>query len=166
MNQDDLANLVYLGLGSNLQPEIYLQKAVRHIGQLLTIEAVSSAWQSEAVGTKGPDFLNAVLAVSTDLSLENLKSQVTSRIEEKLERVRTEDKYAPRTIDIDVLVYKGQVVEPEVWLHAHHAVPLAEIAPYITHPDTGEPISTIADRLILDSGISHRPDILTPGHTS
>jgi len=165
MNQDDPATLVYLGLGSNIQPEIYLQKAVRHIGQLLTIKAVSSVWQSEAVGTEGPDFLNAVLAVSTDLSLDELKSQVTSTIEEKLERVRTEDKYAPRTIDIDVLVYKGQVVDPEVWLYAHHAVPMAEIAPSIAHPDTGESIRTIADRLILYSGIIHRPDILTPSHT-
>lgn len=160
MTQPDGSHRVYLGLGSNINPESYLPRAVLCLNKFLQVEAVSSAWQSPAIGSEGPDFLNAVVQVRTDLLPQQLKHEVTCRIEEELNRVRTDDRYAPRTIDIDILIFNSQVVDPEIWQFAHHAVPLAELLPNLTNPDTLEPLVTIAERQKAASRISHRPDVL------
>ena len=160
MTQPDGTHRVFLGLGSNINPESYLPRAVSCLRKFLQVEAVSSAWQSSAIGSDGPDFLNAVVQVKTNLLPQQLKHEVTCRIEEELNRVRTDDKYAPRTIDIDILIFDSQVIDPEIWQFAHHSVPLAELLPDLTNPYTLDPLITIAERQKSASGIVHRPDVL------
>jgi 2-amino-4-hydroxy-6-hydroxymethyldihydropteridine diphosphokinase len=151
--------LVYLGLGSNIQPEVYLPKAVACLGRFLNVVAMSSTWQTKAVGSSGPDFLNAVISVSTELSPEDLKYQITCRIEEELDRVRISDRNAPRTIDIDVLIYDNQVLDAEIWRQAHLAVPLSEILPGIIEPNTGKTLESIANQLHRQTPIKPCPSI-------
>jgi 2-amino-4-hydroxy-6-hydroxymethyldihydropteridine diphosphokinase len=85
------------------------------LGRHLTIEEVAQTWETPAVGSRGPNFLNTAAAVRTQLPPELLKSLVLRRIERQLGRVRTANKNAPRTIDLDILVYEGQVLDPKVW---------------------------------------------------
>jgi len=138
---------VFLGLGSNIQPELNFPKAIALLRQVLDIEAFSSVWETPDVGSPGPDFLNAALQARTSLAAEDLRANVLKPIEERLGRVRTADPNAPRTIDIDLLIYDGIPVEDGIWEHAHLCLPLSELIPSFSHPTHGETLSEAAQRL-------------------
>lgn len=115
--------------------------------------AVSSAYRNPAVGPKPqPEFLNAVAQLECEGNDVQLRLQLR-QIETELGRVRTEDKYAPRTIDLDLIWLAGAsdqqqlFAEPDITERAHLAVPLAELAPDLRHPASGERLGTIAKRL-------------------
>ena len=152
-------HMVYLGLGSNIQPETYLPRAIDCLKKMLKVVQVSSIWQTRAVGSEGPDFLNAVIGISTELKPEELKEQVAQKIEDELGRVRTEDKYAPRTIDIDLLVYDTQIIDEEIWEYAHLAVPLAELLPELMDSNTRQSLGATAKKFRHNVEIKPRPDI-------
>lgn len=59
--------------------------------------------------------MNTAAWISTPLSAEELKTQVISVIENRLGRVRTADKYAPRTIDLDIILFDEQVIDDNLW---------------------------------------------------
>ncbi len=150
---------VLLGLGSNIEPERYLPEALDRIGLLLTVEAISSTYVSAAVASPGsPDFHNAVLSVSTELTPAALKWEVLRPLEAELGRRRSAEKSAPRTIDLDLVMFGSLVLEdpaaglrlphPDLLTMAYVAVPAAEIAPQTLHPETGETLQTIARRLL------------------
>jgi 2-amino-4-hydroxy-6-hydroxymethyldihydropteridine diphosphokinase len=159
----------YLGLGSNIDPAINIAGALEMLGRHLTIEEVAQTWETAAVGSHGPNFLNTAAAVHTQLPPELLKSLVLRRIERELGRVRTANKNAPRTIDLDILVYEGQVLDPKVWTYAFVAVPLAELLPGLRNPETGETLEQTAKRLADGARLTSRPDIpfgkITTGRT-
>lgn len=145
---------IYLALGSNIEPEANLPAALdalaERFGGLL---ARSSLWRTAAVGSDGPDFLNAAVLVETDLTAEQLKFEVFRPLEAQMGRVRAADKNAPRPIDIDVLVYAGELLEAELWERVHLAAPLAEIWPEYENPETGETVGEAAERLMAGGGI-------------
>jgi 2-amino-4-hydroxy-6-hydroxymethyldihydropteridine diphosphokinase len=154
---------VILGLGSNITPDQYLPKSVELLRELVRVVAVSTAWETPAVGMEGPDFLNAASLIQTPLLAERLKEQVIRVVEFKLDRIRTANKFAPRTIDLDILIFDGEIKYPNIWKYAYLAVPVAEITPELVHPETGETISQAAKRLVKTTRIEARPDIL-PGY--
>jgi 2-amino-4-hydroxy-6-hydroxymethyldihydropteridine diphosphokinase len=120
---------VYLGLGSNIRPEDNLAQAYALLQQSVRVEAVSHIWETPPVGSSGPNFLNAAARVSTGLSLADLRARILKPIEEGLGRVRTGDPNAPRTIDLDVLIFDGVALDENIWEQAHVCVPLAELIP-------------------------------------
>jgi len=145
--------IAFVALGSNLQPEIHLQEAISHLLSLGQIKDISRAYRSKPVGgRKQPDFLNAALLVRVSEEPSHIRNQLR-KIETALGRVRTEDKYASRTIDLDLVLLGDRVdpkfplPDPEILTREHLAVPLAEIAPDFCHPITGEALETIAARL-------------------
>jgi len=152
--------LVCLSLGSNIAPADNLKQALELLRQELTVLAVSRAWRTPAVGSQGPDFLNAAVLVHAPQPASQLKSQVLQDIEARLGRIRTEDKYAPRTIDIDIVVDGEQVVDPELWKYAHLAQPVAELLPDLVDPTSGQTLETIAERLRPLAGIRPCPEML------
>jgi len=152
-------HLVYLGLGSNISPETNLPSALKRLRDTLQVEAVSTAWKTPAIGTVGPDFLNAAIAIRTELSPDELKSQVIRKIENQLGRIRTEDKNAPRSIDIDILIFNEQIVDPQIWSQVHLAVPLAELIPGFMHSESGETLAQAARRLSIASPITPQSDV-------
>jgi 2-amino-4-hydroxy-6-hydroxymethyldihydropteridine diphosphokinase len=154
-----LSRTAYLGLGSNINPAVNIAGALEMLGRHLTIEEVAQTWETAAVGSHGPNFLNTAAAVHTQLPPELLKSLVLRRIERELGRVRTANKNAPRTIDLDILVYEGQVLDPKVWTYAFVAVPLAELLPGLRNPETGETLEQAAKRLAKGARLTSRPDI-------
>jgi 2-amino-4-hydroxy-6-hydroxymethyldihydropteridine diphosphokinase len=164
-------NRAYLSLGSNIQKERNLPRAVallRAAGRLL---AISHAYESEPVGRGDqPTFLNAAVLLETRLSGSELKQTIIADIEEQLGRVRDPlDKNAPRTIDVDVALWNEEVGEilgrpvpdPDILNFAHVAVPLAEIAPDLVHPRCGLTLAAIAQRLLArQPSLRIRADII------
>lgn len=91
--------------------------------------------------------------------MENLKLNVLRRLEQELGRVRTDDKNAPRPMDLDIIVYNGLVVEEALWERAYVALPVAELAPELIHPTTAESIWHCAKRLQKDTFAVIRPEL-------
>lgn len=163
-------NLAYLSLGSNIEPERNLPAAVDQLARFGRIRAVSTVWQTAPIGfTDQPDFLNAVVLLETPLSARALREQVIVQIEQHLHRVRTADKNAPRTIDIDIMLFNHDVLslgrrcipDPEVLERPFVAIPLAEIAPDYVHPQTGQTLEQIAEQFDpYASGMVPRQDLI------
>ncbi|MDR5609976.1 MULTISPECIES: 2-amino-4-hydroxy-6-hydroxymethyldihydropteridine diphosphokinase [unclassified Arsenophonus] len=145
---------VYIAIGSNLDdPLQQVQSAIRELQQLPNTKpiAVSSFYRSKPMGPQDqPDYLNAVIALDTELLPETLLKH-TQSIELMHARVRKADRWGPRTLDLDIMLYGQQVIQtthltiPYYGLKEREFVlyPLAEIAPQLRFPD-GELLS---DRL-------------------
>ena len=150
----------YLSLGSNIQPELNLPKAVDLLFAYGEIQRVSSAWESEAVGSDGPNFLNACALFITPLLYPEVKEQVIHPIEEKLGRKRTANKFAPRTIDIDIILFDDKSCNDKFWKQAFVVVPLAEIYPQYQNPLIQESIAETATRFRQKVWMETRPQVL------
>jgi 2-amino-4-hydroxy-6-hydroxymethyldihydropteridine diphosphokinase len=151
-----------IGLGSNIEPEKNLLKAFELLADRTQIKRSSSIWQTKAVGSSGPDYLNAAVLIATELPLEKLRGDILSRIETELGRVRSADKYMDRTIDLDVLIFNGKHIDPELWTQAHIAVPAAQILPDLFNHQTGDDLRTTASRLLADMALTERVDLTWP----
>ena len=147
-----------VALGSNVDPERHLPAAVRLLARLVDVRSVSSAWATPPVGPSGqPPFLNAAVLPATSLEPADLKARVLRQAERGLGRVRTADRFAPRTIDIDLLLWAPRlagapeaalVLDADLHREPHLAVPAAELLPEWVHPATGEPLARLAERLL------------------
>ena len=149
-------------LGSNIEPERHISLAVQRLQALLIVERVSHAWETPAVGSEGPNFLNAALLVRTDLAPQELKELVLRPLEKDLGRMRSADKYAPRTIDIDIILWDDQVLDEMIWHLAHVAVPAEEIWPLPLPGPGGETLVQVAARLERTTPIRKRNVITQP----
>src|SRR4030066_542988 len=132
-------------LGSNIEPELNIPRAVDLLRQRLTILHVSSVWESASVDCCYPDYLNMAVMVSTPLDAAQLKEQVLRPLEAQMGRVRTEDKNASRPIDFDIILFDGELQDPNLWQHVHRAIPVGEIFPDFSS-ETGESLKDIARR--------------------
>ncbi len=140
-------NSLILLLGSNIEPAANLKKALELINCSLTIAKTSRIWVTEAVGNKGPDFLNTAVEVITNLNFDQLKRRIISPIEIGLGRIRTSDKYAPRTIDIDIIIVNGKVLDENLWQKVFIALPVSEIIPNLINNLSGETLIETANKL-------------------
>jgi 2-amino-4-hydroxy-6-hydroxymethyldihydropteridine diphosphokinase len=144
----------FLSLGSNIEPARNLIAAVRMLRSLGEVIAISPVYISPPFGTDDPqpDYLNAVLIIDTDREPGDFQEQVVRVIETRLGRERGDDRFAPRTIDIDILMVDREILEidhrripsPEILERSFVAVPLAEIAPDTVHPEDGRTMAEIA----------------------
>jgi len=150
----------YLGLGSNLGDRLgHIQAGVSSLSGApgVDVVAVSSVYRTEPVGGPGqPEFLNAVVAVSTTLAPRELLA-LAQRIEAERDRLR-EGHWGPRTLDVDILLY-GDVAMREADLEIPHPglaerrfalEPLLEIDPGAALPDM-TPLADLLDGLTDDS---------------
>jgi 2-amino-4-hydroxy-6-hydroxymethyldihydropteridine diphosphokinase len=150
----------YLGLGSNIEPEVNLRQAIESLQGRGTIEAFSSVWESAPVGSDGPNFLNLCVRYMTDSDQSVLKSGVLNPIESRLGRTRSDNRNAPRTIDIDILMVDGASVNAERWSNAFVVVPMAELLPESMHPLEKKRLSIVAAEAQSATWIIRRPGLL------
>lgn len=137
-------NTAIIGLGSNIQPGKNLPDALRKLKEHTDILAVSSIWQTTAVGTEGPSFMNAAALIMTPLDREQLKTEVLGKIEKELGRVRVADKFAPRTIDLDILTFNQEILDKNIFFHDYLILPAAEILPELIDPQTNRSLGELA----------------------
>lgn len=139
-----------------------------------SIVAVSRAFQSVAAGPAGqPDFVNAAVLIETELTPETLRARLKD-VEAELGRVRVADKYAPRPIDLDLVLYDRVVMDtaeltlpdPDLMVQPYLAATVAELDPSALHPVTREPLAEVAARLGGTARLTPRPDIDLGGGTS
>ncbi|MHD0398597.1 2-amino-4-hydroxy-6-hydroxymethyldihydropteridine diphosphokinase [Staphylococcus simulans] len=144
---------VFLGLGSNVgDRENQLKEAIRLLDEQPGIQVVkvSSFYETEPVGyVDQPDFLNLCVEIQTELSPKAVLESGLG-IEQQLHRVRKE-RWGPRTLDIDILLYGDQIIEeedltvphPRMTERAFVLIPLQEIAPNKVEPRTQTKIKDI-----------------------
>ena len=125
-------NRAVLGLGSNIDPEENTQKAIELIRAEFSLIKTSSFVRTEPVGFKEQaPFLNGALLIETELDAASLKARLRE-IEAELGRVRAENKNGPRTIDLDILVWNGAVVDDDVYEREFLKSSIIEILPGFT----------------------------------
>jgi 2-amino-4-hydroxy-6-hydroxymethyldihydropteridine diphosphokinase len=154
-------------MGSNIQPERYLPLAVEKLATVAKILRVSNAYQNPAIAPEPqPDYINAAVMLETTMQPLELRQKLRS-LEDRLDRVRTQDKFAPRTIDLDLVLFGNMILEhpllhlpdEHIYDRPHLAVTLSECDPDYLHPQTGEKLSTIAERLFDPDVLTLRDDV-------
>lgn len=145
---DSLKILCYVGLGSNLADPIrqigQAREAIRLLSGVME-QAFSSLYRSKPMGPQNqPDYVNAVMAITTSLSpLELLRA--LQAIEMKQGRVRSGERWGARTLDLDILLYGEEQLNTADLIVPHCGIaerafvlyPLHEIAPGLTIPGLG-----------------------------
>jgi 2-amino-4-hydroxy-6-hydroxymethyldihydropteridine diphosphokinase len=150
-----MPELVYFSLGSNVGDRAaYLRDALARLESIGRIVSVSSFYETEPVEvTDQPWFLNCAAGLETRLTPEQLMARLL-QIEQEMGRRRIQKK-GPRTIDIDILLFGGLILDsPEITIphpamHERRFVlaPLAEIAPGARHPVLKKMISELLEKL-------------------
>ncbi|HKJ79590.1 MAG TPA: 2-amino-4-hydroxy-6-hydroxymethyldihydropteridine diphosphokinase [Prolixibacteraceae bacterium] len=108
-------NTVIIGIGSNINADENISKMLELLGAEVKIIKVSSFIKTKPIGIKNqPDFTNGAVKIKTGLVRKELKS-VCKEIEYKLGRDRTTPKFGPRTIDLDIVVWNGEVVDEDYY---------------------------------------------------
>ncbi len=107
-------NRAVISLGSNIDPEIHICKAKEQIGLQYRILAESTVVETEPVGfAEQPNFLNGTVLIETGVDFNELDKWL-HRIEDQLGRVRGPNRYGPRTIDLDIVVWNGEIIDEDV----------------------------------------------------
>jgi 2-amino-4-hydroxy-6-hydroxymethyldihydropteridine diphosphokinase len=157
----------FISIGSNIEPEKHLPLAIYRLHEIGRLLKSSNVYQNPPIGRpEQDDFLNAAVLLETTLPALEIRHRFR-QIEFDLGRIRSEDKFAARTIDLDLCLLGDQVInspevtlpDPDLLQRAHLAVPLAELDPHFLHPLTGETLQGIADYLIPHAKLTLREDI-------
>lgn len=137
--------IVYLSLGSNVEREKHIRSCIAALRAQFGAVLCSPIYESESVGFAGSHFYNLVVRISTDLSLSDLNNTL-KQIEDAHGRNRSGPKFSPRTLDIDILTYGDlsgcvdgiDLPREEIAKNAFVLLPLADIAPDVLHPVSGQ----------------------------
>jgi len=132
---------VYISIGSNIEPAKHVRLAVDALREVYGELVVSSVYESEAVGFSGENFLNLVVGLDTEQSVDEVNASLHD-IEDRYGRDRSGPRFSSRSVDLDLLLYddltlrSGKLVLPreEITENAFVLWPLAEIAPGLMHP--------------------------------
>lgn len=154
---------VYVAVGSNIHPEENVAKAAHELKRLFPDARFSSWYRNRAVGFEGDDFVNGVVGFTTGLPLPTVIEHLRA-VEALCGRPRNAPRWAPRAMDLDVLLYDNVVcVEPTMTLprpdllkRPYMLGPLAELAPEVVHPTAGLTIGELWRRFDRDSHVMTR----------
>lgn len=149
-------NDAFICLGSNIERELNYPEALKRLRALGKLTAVSPVYNTAAVGgdANTPRFYNGAAQLETDLSPHALRNALRE-IEHEMGRVRTADKYAPRPIDLDLVLYGEAMIDdgelklpdPQIFERAFMARALAHVNPDYVIPPDGPTLAELACRL-------------------
>jgi len=168
MNESTPALLAYIAVGSNIRPEENVPDAMEMLANKIELISISTFYECKALGRPNqPDYRNGVVALRTHLPPGQLIEEVLRPIEAELNRKRSQDKYAARTIDLDLILYGDQVFQtngmnlpdPNIRERSFVAVPLLELDPDLVMPDDGVrlselPVAAATDELRIDENLT------------
>ena len=122
-------NSAIIGLGSNIRPHANIQKAKKILDHKLTVIKESTFRITEPIGGNNqPRFINGAVFLETCISIAELKFMLKA-IETALGRKKSKNKNAPRTIDLDILVWNNQIVDPDVYTRGFLKDSIQELFP-------------------------------------
>jgi 2-amino-4-hydroxy-6-hydroxymethyldihydropteridine diphosphokinase len=132
---------VYVAAGSNIEPERHLSLGAAELERRFPGVRFSPWYRNRAVGFEGEDFINFVAGFSTELPLAQVRSRLQA-IEALCGRPRGAPRWAPRSMDLDILLYGARVSDdpalklprPDLLRRAYMLGPLAQLAPELVHP--------------------------------
>ncbi len=132
---------MFVAAGSNVRPRHYLRRALAALVAAYPDLVVSPAYANRAVGFDGPDFINLVVGFSTGETLDAVIDRLRA-IENDCDRPRDAPKWAPRSMDLDILLYGDEIgsfpgavlPRPDLLRRPYMLGPLAELAPAVVHP--------------------------------
>ena len=136
---------VYVGVGSNIDPERHLHQAVAELEQRFGVVHASAVYRSPAAGFPGPDFLNLVITFRSDAGPAAVK-KILAAIEDSAGRSHSDANAASCSLDLDLLMYgcrvdaQARLPRDDILRRVFVLAPLAELAPGLTHPVTGQTI--------------------------
>ncbi|MGH8282966.1 MAG: 2-amino-4-hydroxy-6-hydroxymethyldihydropteridine diphosphokinase [Gammaproteobacteria bacterium] len=138
---------IFVSIGSNVEPERRVREAVQGLRQRFNALRVSPVYRNPAVGFVGDDFLNLVVAFESSEDVTAVHAAL-DEIESRSGRLRGGPRFAPRTLDLDLLLYGDLISESpirlprrEILKYAYVLKPLADIVPERRHPLTGRSFS-------------------------
>jgi 2-amino-4-hydroxy-6-hydroxymethyldihydropteridine diphosphokinase len=157
---------VYVAIGSNVEPERNLARAVAELEREFPGARFSPWYRNRAVGFEGDDFINLVGGFPTDLPLREVIARL-HEIEALCGRTRDAPRWAPRSMDLDVLMYGDLVCEeprlklprPDLLKRAYMLGPLAALAPDVVHPTAKLTIRELWERFDRDA---HPLEVVEP----
>lgn len=132
---------VYVAVGSNVEPERNLALATRELRREFPDVRFSPWYRNRAVGFEGADFINLVAGFTTTLPVREVVARLQA-IESLCGRPREAPRWAPRSMDLDILLYDDTVCDeprlklprPDLLKRAFMLGPLAALAPGLVHP--------------------------------
>jgi 2-amino-4-hydroxy-6-hydroxymethyldihydropteridine diphosphokinase len=141
-------SVAYIGLGSNIDPEIHIPMALERLRQKLSFIKVSTFYRIPAMGTAlgQGDFINGMVAVETNLTAHQLKFSVLREIEYELGRNKEMPKHAARKMDLDLIIFDQEIIEelnvpePQVLERPYVYLPLLDLNPTIVIPGHEKPL--------------------------
>jgi 2-amino-4-hydroxy-6-hydroxymethyldihydropteridine diphosphokinase len=140
LTQSTPLHTIFISVGSNIEREKHVRAGLAAMHLSFGELTLSSVYESEAVGFEGSHFYNLVVSAQTFLPIDEV-CRVLKQIEEDNQRVRGDKKFAPRTLDLDLLLFDDVVTSSivelprgEILYNAFVLKPLAEIAPQTIHP--------------------------------
>ncbi len=138
-------NRVYIGIGSNLNPERNCVLAIKALKELDPQLSLSEAYQSEAVGYQGPDFINLVAELNVSMSLDQLSISL-KEIELNLDRHKQPSIMPCHTIDLDILLFNDVISDnpllprKDIFIYPFVLQPLKQLAPDYFIPNTRQTV--------------------------
>lgn len=106
---------VIIGIGSNIHPEENIYRAIDLLKQHTLLLKKSSFIETEPIGfTEQANFINGAVLIETEKSVDELKN-LLHEIENQLGRIRTENKFGPRTIDLDIIMFDGIIIDKDFY---------------------------------------------------
>ncbi len=150
-------NQVFILIGSNIDPEKNIPRVLALLCSHNDLRLIhrSSVWRTSAVGTDSADFYNLAVHVETNLNHDDLKSKVLSCLEKVLGRKRTADKYAPRTIDLDIIIFNDLVADEELFRFSYLILPFAELLPDLIDPKTGMRLQDLGKQKLVEPSATY-----------
>ncbi len=143
----------FIGVGSNINPAENVKNAIQLLSKKVNILGISTVYQTQPEGgLKQPPYYNCVVEIETKASPEEFKNRVLRKIERDLGRKRSKNKYASRTIDLDLILYDDLVQkkddfilpDPQIASRPYLAIPLYELNPDLVLSGSGLSIKKLA----------------------